>query len=281
MGKSDGADPDTDSLEDENQTDTDDNLEDKDGDGDQETDSSFEFVLRSKDGSQPSSSPQAGIRRRFNTLIARNTATEQQLSTSEAGNSALKAQNDLLQMQVEQLKSGQKLDRTDLPPNPEDFDDGAADPKYVAALQDHNREFIRGVIQSEAGPKPIEPERKRALMAHYERVEELGYKGYDAAEEAVSKIFGAETFRRMIEDVPHTERIVPYLALNPEYAEELAHKLETNAINGVALLGALGADLIKKPRGRNSAPDPDTDLSGSTSASRKKTYAGPEGATYS
>ncbi len=152
------------------------------GDGSQETDGQeVDIVLPTDDGSPPK--PQNyGFRKRINKLNARNEATEGRASDAESQLAAVKAENQLLKVMVDQHS---KPAEADLPPDPNDFDDGAKDPGYVKALGEHNRKFIaaefdkRAATQN-AAPAPVNATLERRQTAHYEAAGKLGVKDYDA-----------------------------------------------------------------------------------------------------
>jgi len=240
-----------------------------------------DVVLSDDDGSQPK--PQNfGIRKRINKLNSRVAAAQKEAGDAETRLEVERAQNELLKLALEQQQSGNP-DKASLPPDPNDFDDGAKDPAYVSALTGYNQRFFeeqfdKRAKQTAAPPAP-NPKSEQRQVAHYEAAEKLGVKDYDEAEDAAINVLGQDTVKRLIDASDASPRILYYLGKNKEVAAEIAELVKTDPVAGVLKLGALGASLKVQPRRQSQvAPDPDDELSGTVS--RKSAKRGPAGATY-
>jgi len=248
--------------------------ESQDGD-DQEVD----IVLPGEDGSQPKSQ-NFGIRKRINKLNSRVEAAQKEAGDAETQLEVERAQNKLLKLALEQQQA--KPEQA-LPPDPNDFDDGAKDPAYVSALTGYNQRFFeeqfdKRAKQTAAPPAP-NPKSEQRQVAHYEAAEKLGVKDYDEAEDAAISVLGQDTVKRLIDASDASPRILYYLGKNKEVAAEIAELVKTDPVAAVFKLGELGASLKVQTRSRSQvAPDPDDELSGTVS--RKAAKRGPAGATF-
>lgn len=264
---------------DDQQLDTDDDQSGSDEDGQETEGQEVEIVLPAEDGSPPK--PQHfGIRKRINKLNARNAAATERASDAESKLGVIEAQNKLLRLALDQQS---KTEEADLPPDPNDFDDGAKDPKYVKDLNDHNRrffeaEFAKREVKQDTPPAPdVNLERKQT--AHYEAAGKLGVKDYDKVEDAAIDILGRDTVNRLISATDSSPRVLYFLGKNPDVASEIAELIKTDPVAGVLKLGALGATLKVKPgKKSNVTPDPDEELTGTVRKDSKR--RGPKGATF-
>lgn len=219
-----------------------------------------EIVLAGDEGSQPEN---RGIRRRINKLNAK-VATAQEGQTAAAAELEVqKERNRLLQLALDQ--------RDDEPetPDPNDFDDGAADPKYVEALQAHITKGVRADIEKSQAAQPA-PERASDLqdqqVRHYKRADTLKVKDYDDTEDKAVAVLGQEITNQLIASTEKSPEILYYLGKNPERAKEIKELIATDPIQGVIQIGELQARLTVKPRASSEpAPDPDSELEGATS----------------
>lgn len=272
---------------DENQTNVE--LEDQDGapdgsegeDGQEPDGQEVEIVLTGNEGSQPAQSD-LGIRKRINKLNAKVSAAQTSESQVAAENETLRQQNELLRMAQEQQQAKPKG-----PPDPNDFDDGAKDAKYVEALESHNREFFRAEMEKHTAAQPTQPTAvdralERRQTQHYEAADKLGIPDYAEVEDKTVGILGKDTVNHLIKAVDNSPSLLYYLGKNPAKAEEIADMLKgPDAIKGILELGALSKGLVAQPKAkRNLAPDPDDELIGSSPPRSKKGARGPEGATF-
>ncbi|MCH8240400.1 MAG: hypothetical protein IIB62_10205, partial [Proteobacteria bacterium] len=97
----------------------------------------------SGNGSQPDID--AIVRGRVNKLNKRFDAKDQENNQLTGDLATANQRNALLQLQIDQLKS--RPSSQDKPPDPNDFDDGAADPKYIGALNTYSDARTLAVVQ--------------------------------------------------------------------------------------------------------------------------------------
>ena len=210
-------------------------------------------------GSQPDID--AIVRGRVNKLNKRFDAKDQENNQLTGDLATANQRNSLLQLQVDQLKS--RPSSQDKPPDPNDFDDGAADPKYMDALNSFTDARISGVVQKQlAEHQQVQPGRVSEVkqQQHYQRAHNLGIDNYEALEAKAIDILGPEISRRIIDVAPNSERIMAYLGSNPEAAQYHRDQIDTNPLNGVWELASLRfADIASQP---NPPPNPDTPLQG-------------------
>lgn len=262
-----------------------DNQEEVDGEGGEQAEAEeVEIVLEGDEGSQPESQSNLGIRKRVNKLNAKVSAAEGAAEDATTALELERQKNKLLQLALEQQNGGAPA-KASGPPDPFDFDDGAKDAKYVDALQEYNRAFIQAEMQAaqEAQPKPVDNRAVEARqVAHYEAAEKLGVKDYAEAEDKTIEILGQDTAVQMIGSLDNSPQVMYYLGKNPGKAEQLKELLAQNPVKGVLELGRLSAGLTTRPKAkRNAAPDPDSELEGSSVTRNTKGKRGPAGATFS
>ena len=259
----------------EDQEESSEGSEDEEG---QETDGEVtEIVLEGDDGSQPDQS-NLGIRKRINKL---NTKVSDAQDGETQANSALAAkieENKLLRLALEQQKEPATQSG---PPDPLDFDNGARDPKYIAALDEYTDKRIRAGLAKHV-PTP-EKKTDRDLVAkqtqHYEAADKLNISDYEDVEGVAVGILGKETVNQLISQASNSPVILYHLGKNPAKAERIADLVKSNPVRAVMELGALEAKLKVTKVKRNQAPNPDDELEGASSPSKGK--RGPKGATYS
>lgn len=276
---------------DENQTDLDEDDQEgapdgSDEDKDQDTDSQeVEIVLSGEQGSQPGPD-NLGIRNRVRKLNAKVTAAEGEASQATTDLATEREKTKLLQLALDQKQAAPAA-----PPDPLDFDDGAKDPKYVAALNDFNGRDFDARMQRHTAALPV-PETvvdralERKQVEHYEAAEKLKVQDYAETEDKAIAILGKTAVNILIEssEADVSVKLLNYLGKNPGKAEEIAAMLNgrgTLPAKGILALGALGATLVVKPKAnRNPAPDPDDELEGASVSRSGKKQRGPSGATY-
>ena len=231
--------------------------------GDEGGEDEGEIVLAGEEGSQPDTQ-HFGIRRRVNKLNRKVTAAREGEATATEALRIEQERNRLLQLALDQKRDT----KPEALPDPNDFDDGASDPKYVAALTAHITKDVKAGITT----APVDTPRQRGSadlegrqVEHYRRADTLKVRDYDATEDKAVDILGRDFTNQVIASAEKSPEILYHLGKNPEKAEEIKELLETDPVKGVLRIGALEARLSVKPRARtNNAPDPDTELEGAT-----------------
>lgn len=244
----------------------------EDGQGQDADNQEAEITLRSDGGSQPEKDNQIGIRRRINKLNAKREAAEAESSETTQKLAVMDERNRMLQLSIDQMKAQSEATK---PPDPNDFDDGALDPKYISAQNAFNQEVIQAAVKKQTDqivlqqPQPaVSAELLQRQERHYKRAAELGNKDFYEVEEKAIGILGKDIVNHLIENSDRSAELLYYLGINSDTAEELAELVKSHPIKGVLKLGALEADLVVKPAKRNQAPDPDEELEGSVPPSQ-------------
>jgi len=229
-----------------------------------------EIVLAGDEGSQPGNE-NLGIRRRVNKLNAKVAAAQDSKTAAEAALDVEKERNRLLQLALDQQGDG-----TPEIPDPNDFDDGAADPKYISALQAH---ITKGVLENVEKSQAAQPAPQRApdleakQVKHYKRADTLKVRDYDDTEDKAITILGQDISNQVIASTEKSPEILYYLGKNPGRAEEIAELIKTDPIKGVLEIGKLEARLTVKPKAPSDpAPDPDAELEGGVSPKAATDY---------
>lgn len=234
----------------------------------------FEIVL-DDEGSQPDEN--RGVRKRVNKLNKRvEVATEGRDRAIEELTS-VKHQNELLQLALDQEK-------TSKPPNPNDFDDGVADPKFVEANSVHIKSMIGSEVQKHAKSAPapqtevVNHDLVRMQTRHYEQADALKIDDFEETEDKAIDIIGRETVNQVIGASDKSHLILYYFGKNPRKAESFADLVATAPVQAAIEIGRLEEKLKVKPRTQTQQVDPDEEIQGGSASSGKR---GPPGATYS
>lgn len=250
------------------------------GTEDPKQDQEFEVVRESK-GSQPKPAGNLGISKRINKLNAK---VESAVQGEEKANAELILANErarLLQIQLDQQNESQNQL---VQPNPEDFEDGVNDPDYIKKVGEFQIAFMTNLsrINAEESTKHTVQTQSTAIQSqvlehkqrkHYEQANKLGMKNYAEAEDKAIEILGTKTVNVIIDNFTEDSHILlGYLGLNPDDAQRIADKIQTNPIQGVAELGALRSELKIKPKIKIT-PDPDNPLPGGSPSGTNDTDA--------
>lgn len=236
-----------------------------------EQDQEFEVVLESI-GSQPKpakTQTTISVTKRISKLNAKVDSAQQ--GEERASNELLLAneRNRLLQIQLEQRNETQSQP---VMPNVDDFDGGVHDPEYVKKIQEYQDSRVQNEITrqvQEATKQTVQTGRQtvqsqeleRKQVKHYQRANEIGTKDYAEVEDEAIAILGNGTVNQIINNFDDSHVLLYYLGKNPDKAQAIADKIQTNPIQGVAELGALRSQLKIKPKTKIT-PNPDTPLSG-------------------
>lgn len=226
-----------------------------------------EVVLKEGTGSQPDVN--AIVQRRVNKLNGRNDQMAAERDTARGDLSTAQQQNEMLQMQIDQLKAKAVTPEAS-PPDPLNFDDGAADPKYATALNEYTDSRVNSAVQrhlADQQPAPTTQNRhsEKTQSEHYQRAALLGVPDFDDVETAAMDILGTSSSKSIIGEFPNSELIMYYLGKNPGKAHEFRDLFDTNPVRGIRMLERL--ELQAEGGTQSTAPNPDTPLEGVTPAS--------------
>lgn len=226
-----------------------------------------EVILEGNEGSQPDIS--AIVRKRVNTLNARNKNTLAELSDNNQKLAAVENENKILRMAQEQRNLSAA---PTTPPDPDAFDDGVKDPKYVEALNTYQLPFIQAEIKRQQTSDLSQQQTDSAnsnlvkmQTKHYERAEALGIKTetFDEVEGKAVDVLGTELSNEIIKLSPESELVLFYFGKNQTKAEEFRDLAKKDPAAALMKIGALGANLKVKPKAKTEpTPDPDEELQG-------------------
>lgn len=270
--------------------DQDDDTDAEDGDDDTNDDSSsgegddeeeFEIALDGDGGSHPKDDDR-GIRKRINELNRKVDAASEGKTEAEGLLEVERERNRLLQIALDNQNGD--ASKKDAPPDPNDFDDGIADPAYVKAFQDHVAAGVLAKAQESQKQVRTETETQGKLRGrqedHYRRADALKVPDYDDTEDNAIGILGHEVVNQLISNSDKSEVILYWLGKNPGKAEDLKGLIESNPVKGVLELGRLEAKLVARPKSKDKpAPGPDRDQRGGGAGTRRR-QRGPKGATF-
>lgn len=243
----------------------------------------FEITLDGDDGSHPEQDENRGIRKRINKLNRKVEAAEEGKEKVSSELEIERERNRLLQLALDQ--QGGKAPKDDgAPPDPNDFDDGIADAKYIQALEDHMSKRVLAKAQEAQIQTRTATEAQGKLydrqVDHYERAKALKVPDYEVTEDKAIEVFGQDVVNQLISNTDKSPELLYYLGKNTGKAQELADLVKANPVKGVFELGRLGEKLKAKPKSKSKpAPDPDGDQRGG-GAGTKKARRGPAGAKF-
>ncbi len=238
-----------------------------DVDGEQPEATEFEVVREGDEGSQPDK--QRGIRKRINKLNNKIDEAVDGKAVSDEKNSIQAEQIKLLKLALEQKAPVEAV----TPPDPNEFDDGVSDPKYIKALNEYQAPFITAEVQKQtsnlapAQTDEVDPSLVKRQTKHYEEAEKLGAKDFEETEDKAIAILGNDTVKAVIGYSDKSHLILYYLGKNPDKAEAIAELINSgkpgDSIKATLQLGRLEAELSVKPRANSEpTPDPDEELQG-------------------
>lgn len=224
-----------------------------------------EIVLEGEEGSQPDK--QSGIRKRINKLNAKVDVANSATSDAEQRLTVVEEQNKLLRMAADQRK---EAEAPNTPPDPDDFNDGVKDPKYVQAFNAYNQPLIDAAVERKTSHLSQQQQSDSANSnlvkmqeKHYERADDLGIKDFDEVEGKAIGILGKEITNQLIANSPDSHLILYHLGKNPGKADHFSQLVKTDPLKAILQLGALGAKLSVKPKAKTEpTPDPDEELQG-------------------
>lgn len=240
-----------------------DNAQDGESSGEVEQ---VDVVLAIDDGSQPATKrPNRGFKKRIDKLNERNVASQQEANHATEALEVEKQKNRLLQLALDQKKELGPVKA----PDPNEFDDGVSDPRYIQA----NNDFIlaqvgdtvkKHIPQQEAPQPQVDYGLQMQQTRHYEMADKLGVADYEEIEDKAIEILGKNVVNQLISGNDESHKILYFLGKNPKRAADIADLIKTQPIRGVMELGALGEGLkvIRQKANLNQAPDPDTELAG-------------------
>lgn len=228
------------------------------GEGGGEGEASPEVVetVITEAGAQPEKvATQGGVNRLLRKLGKANSAkrdveSELQLAQQRA---------QMLELKIQQLEEKG-------PPDPSQYDEGIADPKYVAEQTSYIAEQAAKAVRKDLPVSaPVDTGLERAQMAHAERAENLGIANYADVQDAAIDALGGETVNAIIQKSPKSEVVLYFLGANPGKAEDFRHLVETDPTGAAVELGRMEARLsVERKSTTQPIPDPDTEIRGGT-----------------
>ncbi len=249
-----------------------------DADSEETTETEVEEVeiVRESKGSQPDIDTQTGIRKRINKLTNKAALANEEASEARTESLILKEQLKVQEITINQLKNTQVAPTQ---PNPDDFDEGRLDPKFVKKQDEYTQSIIRQQVATEVAEAAKKTETEVNLNAesaklrikqeeHYGRAYKMGVKDYNETEDlafgVLNDVLGEKLggkFADKIVSFKDSQVILYYLGKNLTEAEKLVSLIKSDPVEGVLELGRLSSELKIKPKS-TTAPDPDEEIKG-------------------
>lgn len=235
-----------------------------------------EVVRQGVDGSQPKKK-QPGIKKligRIGKLNEQNAAITEEAGAETNRANVAEERAALLQIALDQKNETEAIKK----PDPNDFDEGTLDPKFIEADSAFTQSYIDSQVEKRVAQLPA-PQAEatntdllKVQTKHYDEAEKFGAKDYGETEDVVIESIGNNAVNAIIQvsDNPHV--ILYFLGKNPDELESFKDLLVTNPGKAVSQIGRLDVELKVQPKGKSQhAPDPDEELEGgSPSAGNSK-----------
>jgi hypothetical protein len=246
-------------------------------------------VIKPKaEGSQPTE--KVVTQQQLDTIMGRRVKKEK--GKTEQVTSELAAAQEVIKLQKIALEQNRNKPKALERPVATEFAGGADDAEYIKKLDDYYDAKQDARLESRIGKSNDDAtanaaaDAKSAKLAvkqeeHYKRAIQFGAKDFAATEDAAIEILGDDVVNEVINNFDDSQVILYYLgkAANKVEAEQLASLIKSNAVQGVAALGALRQELKVVTNGKTPAPNPDDELEGAVAGS-KLTQRGPKGAKF-
>jgi hypothetical protein len=186
---------------------------------------------------------------------------------------ALRAENELLRMQLEQPKPSKA------PEMPTLESAGFDDEEYRRQLLEYAktvsvedaRQAVREELEKANQTQSLsqqDAEADRALDRHYAEANKLKVTDFDEAENKVIEQFGRKAAQQLIASSDRSHLLVYWLGKNPEKAAYYANLVKTQPLKGAMALGELEAKLQAKPKSKPTTV-PDEPLEGGSTPANK------------
>ncbi len=226
-------------------------------------------ITREKQGSLPKGN-RGGLNKRFNKLNARNSETAKERDAATSKLNVVEKKNEILQMQIDQMKSGERLFSK---PNADNYEGGNYDEAFKddSAKFNISQEVAKQVEQSTKGIR----ERQQADLAdsnlrkfqesHYKNAYELEVKDFDETEDKALDILGLEAANAIISNFNKDSHLLMYFFgkdQNKADAEHFKSLWETNKILAVAEIGGILSEMKVSPKTVTNSTEPDEEIEG-------------------
>lgn len=250
-------------IDDENSTET------------QETDEAIEIEV--EEAGKPPARRLSGFEKRLR-------KNREQVTEAEARVKALEEENKLLRLAQQHEK-----DTTLTEPNEKDFELGADDPKYRAAIRHYDKELARKEAREETQALLEQSQQNIAhanqvqqidssITAHYERADALKVKNYDELENSATDILGEDFVKTLIASTDDSHRILASMGAAPGKTAQIAALIKTNPIKAFAEAVRFEINSALNPPSLKTAPDPEVQVD--PGAGVVSTEAGLEGVKF-
>lgn len=246
-------------------------------------------VVREVKGDQPSKKTKS-FTNRIKKLKGETQQESERADGAEQENRILREQLKLKDLALDAAKNQPKAP---IRPNPDDFDDGAGDSKFVEKLDefyDHRTKYQieKGIAEfSKTNTQTIadttqEDKLDRVLMAYQETASKVSPKDHEAKEDVAIKVLGNKTVNGIISNwKPEEAALVVYhlgCDANADEAKEVRDLFANDPVGGVKKIEGLLREISFKPKNNNKlAPEPDEELPGGSASYGKR---GPPGAKF-
>jgi hypothetical protein len=276
----------------EDNDDSDPNAEEDDSDEeDSDDEGEYEIVL---EGDSGLSDKELKTQKFHDRMNERNKQTSMAKESEGKANAELDAKNkeNLLLRQL--LDKQQGNDAPSGPPNPDNYDGGAFDNKYIADItafhaNQANINATKNIMvareQDEQRKKVDEKKRvtEKFYESHYQRATDLDKKlkkkDYDEKEKVALKVFGDAKSDFIVETFDNSEMIFYKLGQDEAKARYFSNLLDTSPGRALKEMGVFESKIKKVKRKINKTPDPETNARGGFKKSNKG-KRGPQDATF-
>lgn len=281
------------SQEEKDSDESDPNAEEEDSEDKEESDDEgeYEIVLEGDEGLSDKELKTQKFHARMNERKAETLKAKESEAKANAELDAKDRELQLVKQLLEQKGQGVKSG----PPNPDDYDGGSYDPKYIQDINtfhanqaafDANKRILQARAEDDQ-KKKVEDKKKqveKSYESHYQRATDLDKKlknkDYDATEKAALDILDEAKADFIVEVFDqHSELIFYKLGKDPAKAKYFNELLDRNPGKAIRELAIFESKIKRVKRKKNNTPEPEKNAKGGYIKS-KKGERGPPGAKY-
>jgi len=231
-------------------------------------------VTRDRKGSLPKGN-RGGLNKRFNKLNARNAVTAEERDAANSKLGVVEKKNEILQMQIDQMRSSEKLFKR---PNADNYEGGNYDPAFESDTAKFNirEEVAKQVSESTKGIRErqendlADSNLRQHQETHYKQAYELEVTDFDETEDKALDILGLEATNAIISNFNKDSHLLMYFfgkEQNKADAEHFKGLWDTNKIQAVAEIGGILAELKVNPKTATPQTEPDEEIQGGSASS--------------
>eukprot|EP00752_Nemacystus_decipiens_P018794 g16850.t1 len=190
---------------------------------------------------------------------------------ADSAKTATEAENELLRLQIEQLKG---MPETPKVPLQHEYD---SDEEYVKAMNDfvatNGKQAALAAVEeykqttaSRGASLEREKQSEEALDQFYQRANKLGASDFEEAEIKVIETLGRDAALQVIQSFDHSEAVIYALGNNEGRLNQFADLLKKSPVKGIVELTKFAEKVSLKPKTTKAPAPDDTDIPAASSS---------------